>query len=225
MDGQYVTLYGGVGVGGWTHVEALRTNDPAVGVLPPQPPEADEVLDDTDGTQQRGADTEHGIRTQLVAREAVPHAKVETNRHAHAVEEDERPEPEDALLARPQAVIERRRVCKVGVIVRDLGMREQCGGVRGGRPRGVSAEVAVGGCGAGGSGGGGAASLVAGAVCDGDAGDLEGGVGRRLDGLVVEFFGGRRGVDHCLFCLRRALGGGRLDGDLDVWLGCARHVV
>ena len=106
------------------YVEALRADDPAVGVGPPEAPEADEVLDDANGSEQRGADTEDGVCTQLVPREAVPHAEVEADGHAHAVEEDERPEPEDTLLARSQAVVERRRMRKVGVIVGDLGVWE-----------------------------------------------------------------------------------------------------
>jgi hypothetical protein len=118
---------------GLTYVESLRANDPAARVLPPKPPEADKVLDDTDCAEQRCADTEDGVCAQLVSREAIPHAKVEADGHAHAVKEDQKPEPEDALRARPQSVVERRRRRKVGVFEHDLRVRKERGGVRRGR--------------------------------------------------------------------------------------------
>ena len=87
--------------------------------------EANKVLDDTNGSEQGGADTEDSVGAQLIARQAIPHAKVEPNGHAHTVEEDEKPEEENGLLARLQRVIEWRRVCEVGVIVCDLGVWEE----------------------------------------------------------------------------------------------------
>lgn len=82
--------------------------------------EADEVLDNRHGSEQGGADTEDGVGGQLVARQAIPHAKVEADGHEDAVEDDEGPEPEDGLLARAQRVVERRRAGEVRVFVRDL---------------------------------------------------------------------------------------------------------
>jgi hypothetical protein len=114
-----------------THIVSLRSNDPAVGVLAPQADEADKVLDNGDGSEQRGTDTEDGVRGELVARQAIPHAKVHSNGHEDAVDEDERPEPSDGLPARAQRVLERRRLPEVGVIVRDLCVRVY--GVRVGR--------------------------------------------------------------------------------------------
>jgi hypothetical protein len=114
-----------------THIISLRSNDPAVGVLAPQADEADKVLDDGDGSEQRGTDTEDGIGGELVARQAIPHAKVHSNGHEDAVDEDEGPEPGDGLPARAQRVLERRGLPEVGVIVRDLCVRIY--GVRVGR--------------------------------------------------------------------------------------------
>jgi hypothetical protein len=129
-----------------THIIPLRSNDPAVGVLAPQADEADKVLDNGDGPEQRSADTEDGVCGELVARQAIPHAKVHANGHEDAVDEDEQPEPEDGLPARAQRVLERRGLPEVGVIVCDLGMGIY--GVRVGRgcPAGLGAER---GCGRG----------------------------------------------------------------------------
>lgn len=84
--------------------------------------EADEVFDNRHGSKQSGTDTEDGVGRQLVARQAIPHAKVEADGHEDAVEDDEGPEPEDGLLAGAQRVLERRRAGEVGVIVGDLGV-------------------------------------------------------------------------------------------------------
>lgn len=88
--------------------------------------ETNEILDNGHGTQQRSADTERGIGRQLVSSETVPHAKVQPNRHEDAVQDDERPEPENGLLARPQRVLQRRRPSEIRIIVRDLGVGESC---------------------------------------------------------------------------------------------------
>jgi hypothetical protein len=83
----------------------LGPNDPAARVLPPKAAESDEVLNNRNGSQQRCTDTEDGVCRELVARQAIPHAKVKANGHAHAVEEDQGPEPEDGLLPRSQRVV------------------------------------------------------------------------------------------------------------------------
>lgn len=76
-------------------IPSLCANDSAVGVLLPQAMEANKVLNNRDGSQQGGADTEDGICRQLVSCQAVPHAKVQANGHEDAVDNDERPEPKD----------------------------------------------------------------------------------------------------------------------------------
>lgn len=106
-------------------IPSLSSNDAAAGILPPQSVETDEILNNRHGSQQGGADTEDSIGRQLVASETVPHAKVEANRHADAVENDEGPEPENGLLAGSQRVVEWWWTCKVGVIVCDLGVGEE----------------------------------------------------------------------------------------------------
>lgn len=83
-------------------IPSLSSDDAAAGILLPQSVEADEILNNRHGSQQGGADTEDGIGGQLVASEAVPHAKVEANGHADAVENNEGPEPENSLLAGSQ---------------------------------------------------------------------------------------------------------------------------
>ena len=88
--------------------------------------EANEILDNGHGTQQRSADTERGIGGKLVSSKTVPHAKVQPNRHEDAVQDDECPEPENGLLARPQRVLQRRRPSEIRVIVRDLGVGKSC---------------------------------------------------------------------------------------------------
>jgi hypothetical protein len=103
-----------------TNIVSLGANDPAVGVLAPQTRKAYKVLDNGHGSEQRGTNTEDGVCGQLVARQAIPHAKVHSDGHEDAVDEDEEPEPEDGLLARAQRVVERRGLPEVGVIVRDL---------------------------------------------------------------------------------------------------------
>lgn len=104
----------------------LRTNDSAIRILLPQPVEAHKVLDDRNSTQQRRADTEDGIGRQLVARKTVPHAKVHADGHEDAVDEDERPKPDDGISARSQRVLERRRFAEVRVVVRDLSVWVDC---------------------------------------------------------------------------------------------------
>jgi hypothetical protein len=146
---------------------SLRPNNPTIRILAPQPRKPHKVLDNRHGTQQRSANTENGVGRQLVARQAIPHAKVQPNGHEDAIDEDERPEVDDGLLALAERVVERRRLAEVGVVVSDL--RVWVDGV------GIGGYGAAGG-GAGDGGGSGAAWLalvvVAGAV-DLDAGDLE----------------------------------------------------
>lgn len=101
----------------------LRSNDPAVGVLPPQADKAHKVLDNGDCAEQRSANTEDGVCRQLVAGQAVPHAKVHANGHEDAVDEDERPEPDDGLFPCTKGVFERWRLAEVCILVRDLRVR------------------------------------------------------------------------------------------------------
>lgn len=127
-------------------IPPLRANDPTARSLLPQPVEADEVLDDRDGSQQGSTNGEDGIGGQLVASEAVPHAKVEADGHEDAVDYDKTPEPEDGLLADPQAIVQGRWSRELGVRVGDLGVRKLGGGrLWGGCTTGVLARVLAGG--------------------------------------------------------------------------------
>jgi len=100
----------------------LRSNNSAVRVLLPQAIESNEILDNGDGAEQRSANTEDGVGRQLVARQAIPHAKVHANGHEDAVDEDEGPEPEDGLSPCSQRVFERWRFSEVWIIEYDLGV-------------------------------------------------------------------------------------------------------
>lgn len=68
----------------------------------PQPPKPDKILNDAGSPQRGGNDRENGIRSQ---RGVVPEAEVEDDGHCYAVEEDERPEDEDAEFARAEGVV------------------------------------------------------------------------------------------------------------------------
>jgi hypothetical protein len=103
-----------------TYVCTLRTDYSALGILLPEAVETDKVLDNRDRTQQRSANTERSVGGELISCQAIPHAKVKSNGHKDAVENDERPEPENRLLSRAQRVLQRRRSSEVGVIVCDL---------------------------------------------------------------------------------------------------------
>lgn len=135
-------------------IPPLCANDSAVRLLLPQSVEADEVLDNGDCSKQRSANAEDGVGRQLVARQAIPHAKVKADGHEDTVEDDEGPEPEDGLLSRTQRVLERWRPSEVGVVVCDLCVRvpsvqawrgcstRVCAGCCEGRSRAVCAGAA-----------------------------------------------------------------------------------
>lgn len=106
---------------GNTHIPSSSTDHTTRGALSPQPPEADKVLDDRDGPEGTGADTEDGIMGQAGP---VPQAEVQGDGHAHAVQDDEGPEDGDALLPRAEGVVEGRWVLEVGVCEADLGLGE-----------------------------------------------------------------------------------------------------
>jgi hypothetical protein len=106
--------------------------------------EADEVFHNRHSTQQCCADTEDSVCRQLISRQAIPHAKVQADGHANAVEEDQGPEPKDGLLPRAQRVFERRRAPEVGVIVRDLSMWVD--GMRVGRWSSTRIRASIQGC-------------------------------------------------------------------------------
>jgi hypothetical protein len=104
----------------------LRSYHTAIRVLPPQSHESNDVLDNRDGSEQSRADTEDGVGRKLIARQAVPHSKVQANGHAHAVEYDQQPEPKDGLLPGAQRVVQRRRLVEVDVGEDNLCVREGC---------------------------------------------------------------------------------------------------
>jgi hypothetical protein len=104
----------------------LRSYHTAIRVLPPQPYEPNDVLHYGNGSEQGGANAEHGVRRKLVARKAIPHSEVETNWHEDAVQYDQQPKPKDSLLPRAQRVVQGWRLVEVDVGEHDLGVREGC---------------------------------------------------------------------------------------------------
>lgn len=122
-------------------IPSLGSNNAAARALFPQPVKADEILDNGHGSKQSGADTEDCIGGQLIASEAVPHAKVEANGHEDAVDNNQRPEPGNGLFPWLERVVEGRRPGEVWVVVGDLGVGKEGLWVWRCRPTWLSAGV------------------------------------------------------------------------------------